>query len=110
MLIAKLRVVILDTNLQLDPGFPDGLTPGDQNGPPPLLCSDPLQKSLLRPPLVEPGVNNDKTQQPNHIERVKVKVAKVKGFIHTTQDKSISEPSKQTCGGTKEVAKQMKLV
>ena len=64
-------------------------------------------------PLVEPGVNNDKTQQPNHIERVKVKVAKVKGFIHTTQDKSISEPSKQTCGGTKdpkEVAKLIKLV
>ena len=108
MLIAKLRVVILDTNLQLDPGFPDGLTAGDQNGQPPLLW--PFATEPVTSPLVEPGVNNDKTQQPNHIERVKVKVAKVKGFIHTTQDKSISEPSKQTCGGTKEVAKQMKLV
>jgi hypothetical protein len=50
---------------------------------------------------VAPGVNKDEAQQPNNIEGVKVKVAKVKGFIFTTQDTTMTEASKTNLWGKK---------
>ena len=62
---------------------------------------------------MEPGVNEDETQQPNNIDGVKVKLAKVKGFIHTTKD--IHKAVKSNMWGKYgpkgcQVVKQMKQV